>query len=105
MQIRFTARHPSLAFTLIELLVVIAILAVLAGLLLPALASAKEKARRIGCVNDVKQIATAMMMYVDDNNGKYPPRMPDPTNAAAFPCTPCRTIYWRASVTNYRYAT
>jgi prepilin-type N-terminal cleavage/methylation domain-containing protein len=62
------------AFTLIELLVVIAIIGILAAMLLPVLARAKESGRRISCLNNLKQLSLAAQMFVNDNQGYYPPR-------------------------------
>jgi prepilin-type N-terminal cleavage/methylation domain-containing protein len=80
MKIR-TSRQCSQGFTLIELLVVIAIIAILAAMLLPALASAKEKAKRAQCSSNMRQIMMAELMYAGDNQDRFSVRY-DPTGTA-----------------------
>jgi prepilin-type N-terminal cleavage/methylation domain-containing protein/prepilin-type processing-associated H-X9-DG protein len=67
-------RHRAQAFTLMELLVVIGIIAILAGLLMPTLSKAKQKARRVECANHMRQLGLALTMYAGDHDGQFPPR-------------------------------
>lgn len=77
--------RKAVAFTLIELLVVIAIIAILAGMLLPALARAKESARRIASMNNERNLDTALVIYADENFAHYPVRDETPALSATGP--------------------
>src|SRR5262249_25342811 len=70
----FRCRSLRPAFTLIELLVVIAIIAILAAVLFPVFAQAREKARQSACLNNLRQIGTAFTLYVDAYDGEMPDR-------------------------------
>lgn len=82
------------AFTLIELLVVIAIIAILAAILFPVFAKAREKARQTACLSNLKQIGTSIMMYVQDYDETYPVNGTDLSNRGAYgrQCNSWRTL-------------
>lgn len=80
-----SGQNKVIGFTLIELLVVIAIIAILAGMLLPALARAKEAGKKIACVNNLRQLALSLKMYADENEDYFPPRVSPTTPPGAWP--------------------
>jgi prepilin-type N-terminal cleavage/methylation domain-containing protein/prepilin-type processing-associated H-X9-DG protein len=70
--IRHGRRDAGAGFTLIELLIVIAIIAILAAIILPVLSAAKKRGAQAACINNQKQISTAVKLYIDDNNSTFP---------------------------------
>jgi prepilin-type N-terminal cleavage/methylation domain-containing protein/prepilin-type processing-associated H-X9-DG protein len=81
---RMSQASTSVAFTLIELLVVIAIISILAGILFPVFAKAREKARQISCLSNQKQLALAFMQYSDDNDDMMPNAASGPGGAGLY---------------------
>ena len=94
-------------FTLIELLVVIAIIAILAAILFPVFTAARAKARQISCLSNVKNLSLAILMYVDDYDGKFPLNSRIFTNVGGYGGNPTgsemamRSVYWPNDMSAY----
>jgi prepilin-type N-terminal cleavage/methylation domain-containing protein/prepilin-type processing-associated H-X9-DG protein len=80
------------AFTLVELLVVIGIIALLIGILLPALTAARESGLRTKCLSNIRQMSIAIIAYCNDNKGIFPPLQPGPNGAAG---NPSEILHWQ----------
>ena len=108
---KIVLRHPCRAFTLIELLLVMALIAILAGLLLPALGRSKAKGYNAACVNNLRQLGIATRLYSDDNQERLPsaeilPTQPiDPQNPLPRICDVLARYVGRTAGTNTNSAT